>query len=93
VDESHSCAELFDALSLVADGETVEAKCHAVLEHVGDCPPCRRYLDSLKATRAALGAQGAAPALDEAEVVRLLDECRRSLREKRPDLFPGTSPR
>jgi len=93
VDDPHSCEALFDALSLVADGETAEAKCRAVLEHVGDCEPCRRYLDSLKATRAALVAQGASPALDAAEVARLLEACRQSLRERRPDLFAGTSTR
>ena len=83
------CDELFEGLSLLADGETAGARCLAVLDHLGGCEPCRRYLDSLRATRAALGAQASAPALDGEEAARLLEECRRALALKCPGLFTG----
>lgn len=89
MDGHSSCEAMFEGLSLAVDGETMEARCRQVLDHAGQCEPCRRYLDSLRATRDALGAAGRTPEIDPAAAQALLQECREALLARCPDLLGG----
>lgn len=90
--EGHrTCEELFEGLSLIADGETEEVQCQQALAHVGECEPCRRYLESLQATRGALGQAANATQIGASELEALLAQCHEALRAKMPDIFPASS--
>lgn len=92
--EGHrSCEELFEGLSLIADGETQEARCRQALAHVSGCEPCRRYLESLQATRGALGQAAQATQIGASELEVLLAQCREALRTKMPTAFPPSPTR
>ncbi len=78
----HSCEELFEGLSGLADGGEMDSRCMEALEHCKDCEPCRKYLESLKATRDTLAAIGKTPELDPNETQGLLEECRKALRAR-----------
>jgi len=45
-----SCKELFARLSEYIDGELDESICAGIESHLGDCPPCQRFLESLRRT-------------------------------------------
>lgn len=47
---SPGCRELFARLSEYLDGEMDAAACAEAETHLGDCPPCRRFLESLRRT-------------------------------------------
>ena len=82
VEGHRSCEELFEGLSSVADGGELDARCLEALEHCKECEPCRKYLESLKATRETLAALGKTPEFDPNETRRLLEECRKALRAR-----------
>jgi anti-sigma factor RsiW len=44
------CRELFERLSEYLDGELDPALCSEAESHLGDCPPCREFLESLRRT-------------------------------------------
>lgn len=48
--ESASCRELFARLSEYIDGELDASLCSGVETHMGDCAPCRDFLESLRRT-------------------------------------------
>lgn len=93
MEEHRSCEELFEGISLIADGETREASCEKVLAHMGDCEPCRLYLESLRATRGALGNAAHATEIGGDEMAALLADCQKALREKFPEILPPSLPR
>ncbi len=81
--EGHgSCEELFEGLSGLADGGELDARCREALEHCKECEPCKKYLESLKATKETLASIGKASELDSNETRRLLDECRTALQSR-----------
>ena len=45
-----SCEEIFAKLSEYLDGELDPSICATLEDHMGDCPPCERFLESLKNT-------------------------------------------
>jgi anti-sigma factor RsiW len=45
-----SCRELFERLSEYLDGELPADLCGRMDEHMGDCQPCQRFLESLRRT-------------------------------------------
>jgi predicted anti-sigma-YlaC factor YlaD len=44
------CREIFARLSEYLDGELDPESCTHLDEHMGDCPPCRAFLESLRHT-------------------------------------------
>jgi len=44
------CREIFARLSEYLDGELDPESCAHLDEHMGDCPPCRTFLESLRRT-------------------------------------------
>jgi anti-sigma factor RsiW len=44
------CLDVFERLSEYLDGELTPADCRHLEEHISDCAPCVKFLDSLKAT-------------------------------------------
>lgn len=75
------CRELFDKLSELLDGELDQAICAEIEGHLGDCPPCQRFLESLRRT-VLLVQELPVPVLPE-KIRRELVESVRRLREDR----------
>ena len=48
--DSRNCREIFARLSEYLDGELDPAFCSRLEEHMGDCPPCEAFLESLRRT-------------------------------------------
>ena len=61
------CRALFERLSEYLDGELDPAACDGMEEHLVDCLPCRRFLESL---RRAIAHVGVAPPPELPEEVR-----------------------
>ena len=82
-DHGHGdCKKLFDAISPYLDREPDEDTCADFARHMEGCEPCKRYLESIRATRDALRRVGEVPDLPEAEAQSLLDECLKTFRTK-----------
>lgn len=82
-DHGHGdCKKLFDAVSPYLDRELDAADCAEFTRHMEGCEPCKRYLESIRATRDALRRVGEAPDLPESEAQSLLDECLKTFRTK-----------
>ena len=47
---SESCRELFSRLSEYLDGELDVSICEQTETHLGECPPCQQFLESLRRT-------------------------------------------
>ena len=47
---SENCREIFSQLSEYLDGELPEGLCGELEGHLEHCPPCQRFLDSLRRT-------------------------------------------
>jgi anti-sigma factor RsiW len=75
---SKKCKEIFARLSEYLDGELDPSVCDRLEGHLGDCPPCQAFLESLRRTVRLVGSLDA-PELDEAELQRLVAACRRQL--------------
>ena len=69
---SPECLELFARLSEYLDGELSETTCAGVEDHLGDCPPCRAFLESLRRT---------VRLVETADSVPMPEEVRRSVRD------------
>lgn len=69
---SPGCRDLFARLSEYLDGEMDPAACEEAEAHLGDCPPCHRFLESLRRTVTLLNREP-----DE----RVPEEIRREVRE------------
>ena len=54
-----SCRELVERLSEYLDGELPAGLCDRIDAHMGDCPPCRAFLESLRRTVRWVGDSGA----------------------------------
>ena len=76
------CRQLFDLLSPYLDGELEGASCEDLRRHMGECAPCQRYLESLRATRDALHRYARAQVIPEAEAEPLLSSCLAAFRTK-----------
>lgn len=74
------CKQLFDAISPYLDHELDGAACDEFTRHMMDCEPCRRYLESIRATRDALRRVGETSELSTAEAEALLQDCLRVFR-------------
>ncbi len=48
--ENEECREIFARLSEYLDGEIDSEVCAKVDGHLGDCPPCLKFLESLRRT-------------------------------------------
>ena len=77
------CEGVFSELSSFVDGELSGASCEELAAHLQECAPCRRYLESLRATREALRAAGEEPPFSREEVSRSLAECVEALHRAR----------
>jgi predicted anti-sigma-YlaC factor YlaD len=75
VHDHEQCKALFDLLSSYLDSEMEGASCGELERHMSECEPCRRYVDSLRATRDALVLLGGQSSLTEEESESLLKEC------------------
>ena len=73
--DHEQCKALFDLLSSYLDSEVEGASCHELERHMSECEPCRRYVDSLRATRDAVVLLGGQSSLTEEETESLLKEC------------------
>lgn len=82
------CRELFERLCAEAEGE--DPPCAELAAHLESCEPCRKILESLRATRQALASFGASPAFSPEENRTLLEECLRRLREAERSGFSGS---
>jgi anti-sigma factor RsiW len=67
-----NCKEIFSLLSEYIDGELPAGACQEVEQHIQDCEPCVKFMESLKKSVALV--RGHEPAI-------LLDEVPPSLRE------------
>lgn len=47
---SAECREIFARLSEYLDAELPDAVCADLERHLDDCPPCQRFLESLRRT-------------------------------------------
>ena len=74
-----SCRQLFERLSEYLDGELPEDLCGKIDEHMGDCPPCRRFLESLQRTVKLVESESGAVLPEEAK--RALIEAAGQLKE------------
>jgi RNA polymerase sigma-70 factor (ECF subfamily) len=54
-----SCRELVERLSEYLDGELPAGLCDQIDAHMGDCPPCQVFLESLRRTVRWVGESGA----------------------------------
>lgn len=82
-DHAHGdCPQLFDLLSPYLDEELDGASCEDLRRHLDDCVPCRRYLDSLRATRDALHRMARAEVVPESDAGPLLSSCLEAFRAK-----------
>lgn len=52
---SEGCREMLARLSEYLDGELDDALCRQFDAHMGDCPPCQDFLESLRRTVDVLG--------------------------------------
>jgi anti-sigma factor (TIGR02949 family) len=82
VHDHEGCEDLFGKLSSFLDGELEGSSCEKLAAHMADCPPCQRYLESLRATRDTLRSLGAEAAPPPEEADRALRECLDLLRRK-----------
>lgn len=80
--EHGDCRQLFDLLSPFLDGELAGPPCDEIARHMADCQPCRRYIDSLRATRETLHRMGGSDPIPAGEADELLAECMRTVRAK-----------
>ncbi len=76
------CRQIFDAISPYLDRELDESMCVELTRHMDGCEPCKRYLESIRATRDALRRMGEAEDLAGAEADALLQECLKTFRAK-----------
>ncbi len=83
-----NCHELFADLSAFIDEELDEERCRELSRHLGECEACRRYLESLAATRAAIRSTGQDPPIKGEEAGRLLGECLEAFKKR---CLTGTS--
>ena len=77
--EGGSCRELVERLSEYLDGELPAGLCRSVEAHMGDCRPCREFLESLRRTIRWMGESGARelPAEIRQELLVRAEEVRR----------------
>jgi anti-sigma factor RsiW len=75
VHDHEQCKALFDLLSSYLDSELEGASCRDLERHMSECEPCRRYVDSLRATRDTLVLMGEQSSLSDEECGSLLHEC------------------
>jgi Predicted transmembrane transcriptional regulator (anti-sigma factor) len=61
-----ACIELVELLTDYLEGVLPPDEVAAVEAHLADCPPCRRYLDQMRATIDALGSVPVETLSDEA---------------------------
>jgi anti-sigma factor (TIGR02949 family) len=76
------CRQLFELLSPFLDGELPGPPCDEIARHMACCEPCRRYVDSLRATREALRRMGQSEPVPATEAEALLAECMRTVRAR-----------
>ena len=48
--DARKCQELFSRLSEYLDGELDAGICSEIDSHLGDCPPCVAFMESLRRT-------------------------------------------
>lgn len=80
--EKNRCKQIFDAISPYLDRELDGAMCMEFTRHMEGCEPCKRYLESIRATRDTLRRMGEAEDLPEAEAEALLQQCLKTFRAK-----------
>jgi anti-sigma factor RsiW len=81
-----SCREVFARLSEYLDEELDAGLCDSLEAHLDGCPPCRKFLESLRRTIGLVGSLEA-PALDRETRRRIIADVRRL----RGELGPGRS--
>ena len=47
-----TCRQVFDLLSEYVDGELAPQTRESLAKHLGECPPCERFLNTFQKTRA-----------------------------------------
>jgi len=77
--DSAECREIFARLSEYLDGELPQGICDDLDGHFDGCPPCQRFLDSLRSTIRWISDQEPAPL--PGDVRRRVREARARLRE------------
>ena len=73
---SPDCREIFARLSEYLDGELEADLCSRLEEHMGGCPPCEAFLESLRRT-VELARDLPAPTLPDDLKEELLQACRK----------------
>ncbi len=82
------CRELFDLISPFLDRELDESTCEEIMRHMEACPPCQRYVESMRATREVLHRMGETDPVPAAEAEGLLRDCLNAVRSR----LPGSNP-
>jgi anti-sigma factor RsiW len=77
---AESCMEIFARLSEYLDDELDDGPCARIEGHLGDCPPCQAFLESLRRTVGWVEAQDRPPLPEE--VRRRLREAARELEDR-----------
>lgn len=65
------CISFFEKVSEFIDGELNDEMKKSLLEHLKECPPCERYIDSIKAIKELIKKEGC---LNE-DIIKLSQEC------------------
>lgn len=79
------CRAIFERLSEYIDGELPSDLCDTIEGHLGDCPPCEAFLESLRRTVRWVEAAGESPSLP--------DEVREAIRTAWKRHVAGSGPR
>ncbi len=89
VHDHGDCRELFDLISPFLDRELDEATCEEITRHMQACLPCRRYVESMRATRDVLHQMGEKDPVPAAEAEDLLRDCLSAVRPRLPGATPN----
>ncbi len=80
--EGGSCRQLFDLISPFLDRELEEGSCEEIAKHMAGCEACRRYVESMRATRELLHRLGQREEIAGDEADEMLRACLGSVRER-----------
>lgn len=70
---AEGCSRFFGKISSWLDGDLTASEAEPLEEHIGECPACHRYAESLKALKQCLGSG----CDDCSEAAGIVDDCLR----------------
>ena len=80
--EGGRCRQLFDLISPYLDKELEEGSCEEIAQHMAGCEACRRYVESMRATKEVLHRLGERDEVPAGQADSLLQACLGSVRDR-----------